>query len=113
MNDDEKLLLLLQMIRVNGNTEYLLRYDYTLTSLADAINGLQEGGMINITAQSLELTQRGEELFRGLCLKLHKRGVYRYFNVNSISRTTPVSCDAVYVPYKVIKRRTENRNTDI
>lgn len=100
MNDDEKLLLLLQLIRVNGNTEYLLRYNFTLTSLAETINKLQNSDYISYVDNKLLLTKKGDHLFRFLNKKIGRRGLYKYFNVDSTTKSVQYPIDAVYVPYK-------------
>ena len=67
MNDDAiKLLQLLQIIRVNGNTEYLLRSGYTLSSLSEEISKLKAEQLINVTPEGLSINRQGELLFHKL-----------------------------------------------
>ena len=107
MNDDSiKLLQLLQIIRVNGNTEYLLRSGYTLSSLSEEISKLKAEQLINVTPEGLSINRQGELLFHKLNRQLGRRGLYKYYNTNSLFKEEPFPIDFVYVPDK--KARMEN-----
>lgn len=106
MNEDEQILLLLQIIRVNGNSAYLLSQGYTILSLSKAIDKLKRNGYITINRGDLSLTKKGEDLFYKLNRKLNRRGLYKYLNVNDNHRDIPMSLDEVYVPpLRRVKRK--------
>ena len=63
MNEDEHILLLLQIIRVNGNSAYLLSQGFTVLSLSKEIDKLKRNGYITIKGGDLYLTKKGENLF--------------------------------------------------
>ena len=98
MNDGERLLELLQIIRVNGNTEYLLRKGYTLSDLLAALEDLQAAGMVIIRQDGISLTRKGEVYFHALNRKFGRRGLYKYFNMSSVYKRLQISLDTVYVP---------------
>lgn len=106
MNDDEKLLMLLQVSRVNGNTWYLLEQGYTLTELTNQMGILKKQGLLLLNDNKLQLSEDGERLFQTLNKKLGRRGVYKYLSPDYTRRNEPVSIDQVYVPpYKRVNNK--------
>ena len=100
MNDKEITLLLLQIIRVNGNTMYLLEQGYTLYALTQEIETLKKKGLVCSKEQELTLTKRGDEYFYELNRKLGRRGLYKYISRHLILKDEPMPLNAVYVPPK-------------
>lgn len=107
MNDDEMTLLLLQTIRVNGNTMYLLRHGYTLYSLSESIDSLKEKGFVRSKKDQLSLTKDGESLFCALNRKLGRKGFYKFISRMGTFIDEPMPLNAVYVPVKESKRKEE------
>lgn len=106
MNDDEKLLMLLQISRVNGNTWYLLQQGYSLIELTTQMDTLRKQGLVLSENNRLKLTIEGERLFQTLSRKLGRRGLYKYLSPDYTRRNEPVSIDYVYVPpYKRVKNK--------
>lgn len=103
MNDDEMTLLLLQTIRVNGNTMYLLSHGYTLYSLSESIDSLKEKGYVRSKDDNLSLTKDGESLFCELNRKLGRKGLYRFMSRMGTFIEDPMPVNAVYVPPKRVK----------
>lgn len=103
MSDEEKILLLLQIIRINGNTEYLLRSEFTLSSISETIEELARQEIVRVTEKGINLTSQGEIYFHKLNRKLGRRGLYKYFNIDSVSKDIQYPIDAVYVPNKRVK----------
>ena len=103
MNDDEIKLLLLQIIRVDGNTMYLLNHGFTLHLLSYSIDSLKGNGYVRARGDKLSLTKKGEDLFRNLNRKLCRRGLYRYFARMSNYIDEPMSVNDVYVPIRRVK----------
>jgi len=103
MNDDEMMLLLLQTIRVDGNTMYLLDHGFTLFSLSDSIDSLKKKGYVRSKDDKLSLTQDGESLFCDLNRKLGRRGFYKYMSRMGNYIDEPMPVKEVYVPIKRVK----------
>lgn len=98
MNDKEKLLFLLQIIRVNGNVMHLLYLDISMVRITQMLENLKKSGHITSNQEHLSLTKKGERLFCQLNYELGKKGMYRYLSPYFHYRITPISIDAVYVP---------------
>lgn len=105
MNDDELTLLLLQTIRVNGNTMYLLDQGFTLFSLTNKIEELKAEGLARMIDDALALTRKGEDEFYRLNRKLGRRGMYRYVSRMLTMKDEPMPLAAVYVPPKRGRRK--------
>lgn len=103
MNDDEIKLLLLQTIRVNGNTMYLLNHGFTLYSLSEAIDSLKEKGYVRSKDGNLSLTKEGESMFCELNRKLGRKGFYKFISRMGTFIDEPIPVNAVYVPAKRAK----------
>lgn len=100
MNDD-LILLLLQTIRVNGNTMYLLEQGYTLSALNRDIDFLKEKGFImNNDIQELSLSKEGEAFFQYLNKEKGHKGFYKYISSMVSLKDDPMQLNAVYVPPK-------------
>lgn len=103
MNDDRLTLTLLQIIRVNGNSSFLLNQGYTVYSLSKQIDMLKREGYLSIGADKLTITKKGASLFYILNKRLGKRGLYRFLGTDQSYKNTPIPIDEVYVP--PIKRK--------
>lgn len=105
MNDDF-ILLLLQTIRVNGNTMYLLDQGYTLSALNRDIDFLKGKSFIkNNEKQELSLTKEGEVFFQYLNREKGHKGFYKYVSSMVSMKDDPMQLTAVYVPPKRGKGR--------
>ena len=100
MNDEEMLLLLLQTIRVNGNTMMLLNHGYTLIALSQSIDQLKEAGLAKSKNGDLTLTKKGEALFYAKNAELGRKGFYKYMGRMLTMKEEPMPLDQVYVPLK-------------
>lgn len=100
MKDDESLLRLLQIIRVNGNTMYLLKQGVSLFTLSKNIAYLKKEGYIVNDQQKLMLSSKGKTLFNELSKKLGRRGLYKYLSNDISLRFEPDSFDEVFIPYR-------------
>ena len=96
-------LLLLQTIRVNGNTMYLLNHGFTLFSLSEAIESLKEKGYARSKEEKLSLTKEGETLFYNLNRKLGRKGFYKYISRMGTLMDDLMPLNEVYVPIKRVK----------
>ena len=110
MNDDELNLMLLQLIRVNGNVEYLRTGNLTYIEILDKIDSLLAKGFVQRKDSSIELTSEGEKYFRLLSKKLKRRGLYRYFMPNYEVKICQLQIDDVYLPDKSTIMKIGGRN---
>lgn len=107
MREDELMMLLLQTIRVNGNSIYLLEHGYTLSELARDIDSLKEQGLVKSVDQNLSLTKKGESYFYKMNNGLGRKGLYRYTSSMFSLKDEPMPLNEVYVPYKRRKGKKE------
>lgn len=98
---DDLLMMLLQTIRVNGNTIYLLEQGYTLSALNKDIDFLKGEGLIKKNEnQELFLTKEGEACFYNKNREMGHRGFYKYISSMASMKDDPMPLNAVYVPPK-------------
>ncbi len=100
MNDDELLLLLMQTIRVNGNTFYLLEHGYTLSGLTKDIDVLKKRGLVRNIEEKLVLTAKGETFFNEKNKEMGRKGLYNYISCMFSLKDEPMPLNTVYVPPK-------------
>lgn len=98
MNDKEKELLLLQTIRVNGNTIYLLRQGMSMLEIKKQIDTLVKKGIVQRRQEELLLTKEGEQYFYELNRGMSRRGLYRFLSPDYVFWNVPEPIDKVYVP---------------
>lgn len=102
MNDEELILLLMQIIRNDGNIDTLLDNGFTYSSLSSSISRLKEEGLIETDARHIQLTNEGKQWFDRTTRAAGKRGIYKYFfdsREYRLEEKYPV--EAVYVPPKI------------
>lgn len=100
MSDDEMLLLLLQTVRVNGNTMMLLNHGYTLLTLSTAIDKLKKEGLISSINDKLLLTKEGDALFEQKNHELGRKGFCKYIGQMTDMKLEPMPMSQIYVPPK-------------
>ena len=104
MKDNEMILLLLQLIRVNGNTMYLIEHGYTLHDLMQAIDTLKKDGLVCVNDKGgLSTNNKGELFFYKLNRRLGRKGIYRYLGKHKAFNHELMPLDAIYVPLNKIK----------
>lgn len=102
MSDEELTLLLMQIIRNDGNIDTLLDNGFTYSSLSSSISRLKEGGLIETDSRRIQLTEEGRKWFDRTTRAVGKRGIYKYFFDSRryrLDERYPVG--AVYVPPKI------------
>lgn len=101
MNDKDLRLLLLQIIRVNGNTMHLFRLDVSMVRISQMIDALKKEKYVNSGDDGrLSLTGKGQRLFYRLNHQSRKKGMYRFLSPDWFYKDSPMPLDAVYVPIK-------------
>lgn len=107
MNDknNEWMLSLLQIIRVNGNLEHLIGDEQNLAMLNKALRSLKIDGYIDDSEDyNLILTEKGIRYYHELCRKFGKKGIYRFLMPDRKNRRNPISIDYIYIPNKKGRR---------
>lgn len=98
MNDKEKELLLLQTIRVNGNSMYLVRQGMSIFEIKKLIDSLVKRCIVQKREEKMSLTKEGEMYFYELNRELGRKGLYRFLSPDYVFRNVPEPIDKVYVP---------------
>lgn len=98
MNDKEKELLLMQTIRVNGNTLYLMRQGMSLLEIKQQIDQFIKKGIVQRKQEKLLLTKDGEQYFYEMNRRMGRKGLYRFYSPDYILKNVPEPIDKVYVP---------------
>ena len=98
MNDKEKEILLLQTIRVNGNTIYLLKQGMSLPEIKKQIDLLVNKSVVMRKGNLLSLTKKGEQYFYEVNRQMGRKGLYRFYSPDYVSRNIPEPIDKVYIP---------------
>lgn len=79
MSDEELTLLLMQIIRNDGNIDTLLDNGFTYSSLSSSISRLKEEGLIETDTSHILLSDEGRGWFDRITRAVGKRGIYKYF----------------------------------
>lgn len=98
MNDKEKELYLLQIIRVNGNVYHLTWSGWSYKDIFSTLSRLSLLGVVRVGETEIRLTIKGNKYYRDLCKQLGKKGIARYLSVDNNRKRTPISQDEVYIP---------------
>lgn len=98
MNDKEREILLLQIIRVNGNTMYLLKQGMSLPEIKKQIDLLVRRGIVMRKDNMLSLTKGGEQYLYEINHQMGRKGLYRYYSPDYVARNIPEPVDKVYIP---------------
>lgn len=102
MKDKDKqwILSLLQIIKVDGDINFLINEEYTFLKFTRTMRQLKKEGYIQIKGDKTLLTDTGETLYNQLCRDLGKRGLYRYIMPDLRNQFLPMALDDIYVPKK-------------
>lgn len=102
MNGKNKqwILSLLQIIKVDGDINFLMNEEYTFLKFTRAMHQLKKEGYIHIEGNKTLLTDKGETLYNQLCRDLGKRGLYRYIMPNLKNQFPSMALDDIYIPKK-------------
>ncbi|MCQ2073395.1 MAG: hypothetical protein MJY96_09785 [Bacteroidaceae bacterium] len=100
MSDEEKTLLLLQIIRVDGNINQLISFGLSFVDILNSLEDLKKKGIVVQKDNGLILTALGKSMFYSLNRKFGHRGLYKYLMPDYFSRITQLQTDDIYLPQK-------------
>lgn len=100
MNDNEKILLLLQLIRVNGNVHHLTWMGWTHYDILQKLDILFKKNVIDNNNNRISLTNKGKDYFNALSKSLKQKGLYKYFKPDYYSKTIALSNEDIYIPLR-------------
>lgn len=98
MNDKEKELYFLQIVRVNGNIYHLTRDGWSYKDIFSTLSRLSLDGIVRVEETKTRLTQKGNVYYRSLCKQLGKKGIARYLSIDNNRKRTLIPKDGVYIP---------------
>lgn len=103
-DNQEQILLLLQIVKTNGNVMTLVRNGMELSKLSRIISTLSMNGILCVGNDFVELTSKGEDYLKQIAKSLGKRGLYAYFGVEDYYRNSiKISTEDIYIPTKRMK----------
>lgn len=98
MNDKEKELYFLQIVRVNGNIFHLTWDGWSYKDIFSTLSRLSLDGIVRVEETKTRLTQKGNVYYRSLCKQLGKKGIARYLSIDNNRKRPPIPKDGVYIP---------------
>ena len=98
MNDKEKELQFLQIIRVNGNIYHLIMSEWTYRDIIVTLNRFSKAGLVTVHEGGTVLTQKGNLYFKNLYKVLGKKGVARFLSTATDRKFSPLSKESIYIP---------------
>ena len=98
MNDKEKELQFLQIVRVNGNLYHLTLSGWTYRDVLGMLNRFVKLGLVAVREGETLLTQDGNEYYKRMYKSLHKKGVSRFLAPALNYKSNQLSKEAVYIP---------------
>lgn len=110
MSDEEKTLLLLQVIRVDGNINQLISFGLSFVDILNSLEDLKKKGIVVQNDNGLTLTALGKSMFYSLNRKIGHRGLYKYLMPDYYSRITQLKTDDIYLPQKETVKEIVNGN---
>ena len=100
MNDKEKELQFLQIVRVNGNIYHLVFSDWSYREIVEMLSYFSKKGMISTKERGTYLTPKGNEYYKQLYKSMGKKGVARFLTQATDHRIEQLSKESVYIPTK-------------
>lgn len=110
MNDDEKTLMLLQTVRVDGNINHLVSFGWSYVDILNKLEELKKKGIVEQTAEGFSLTALGKSAFHSINRKLGRKGLYKYLMPDMYSRITQLKIEDIYIPRKEAIKEIVNAN---
>lgn len=94
----EFVILLLQIIKFNGNTNYLVLQGYSYSQIISMLEKLTIKGFVNQDNGKLKLTIKGNKYLYNLNKKLKRKGLYRYISPQLNYKIKKMKTTEIYVP---------------
>ena len=99
MNDKEKELQFLQIVRVNGNIYHLTLSNWSYHDIVKMYSSFSMKGIVAVHGgQGTFLTQKGNEYIKSLYKEMGIKGIGRFLLPATEHKIAPLSKEVVYVP---------------
>ena len=99
----EVTILILQIIKHNGNINYLECKGFSYAEIITLLRKLITEGYVESFIKRLKLTEKGENHIVSLNKKLKRSGLYKFVSPQLNKRINRIGIDEIYVPLKPIK----------
>lgn len=98
MNDTEKELQFLQIVRVNGNLYHLTLSGWSYKEVIEMLSSLSRRGVVDVRDGGTVLTKKGNEYFKKLYTSLEKKGVDRFLLPALEHKNVRLIKETIYIP---------------
>ena len=103
MTQEEKELLLMQLVLVNGSISSLIEAGLTFVDIHKLIHQYKRSKYIISDNGKLQITKEGEVKFNELCRYLNKKGLYKYLSPNYKYKMNTMNLEEIYIPLRIRK----------
>ena len=103
MTQEEKELLLIQLIMVNGSISSLTEAGLTFVDIHKLIQQYKRAKYIISDGGKLQITKDGEVKFNELCRCLNKKGLYKYLSPNYKYKMNTMNLEEIYIHLRIRK----------
>lgn len=104
INDEpEYLALLLQIIKVNGSVETIVKLGYNYSKIAESLNYLRQKVYIILDGDIIKLTAKGYKMLKLVNKKLGRRGISKWVSPKLDEKIPKMNKFDIYLPSKKIK----------
>ena len=104
MKDKEIIILLLQIIKFNGDINHLLINGCDHKTIINMLREFDKEKMTTTTKSQLVLTQKGEAYLDLLNKELKRKGLYKYISPCLENRCTKMNIEDIYIPLQKVKK---------
>lgn len=104
MKDKETFILLLQLIKFNGDISLMLSLDYDHRDLINMLKSLEKDEMTTIVDGRITLSDKGESYLLRLNKELDRKGLYKYVSSNVENRVERIGVEEIYIPLSIVKK---------
>lgn len=104
MKDKELIILLLQIIKFNGDINHLLITGCNHKTIINMLKELDRNEITTTEKNLLELTQKGENYLNILNKELKRKGLYKYLSPSLENRCTKMKIEDIYIPLRKVKK---------
>ena len=96
----EFVILLLHIIRCNGNTNNLVWNGFSYTQIIESLDKLVSKDYVQLLESKYVLTSKGKEYLNALNKKRGRNGLYRYMSPELRYKTRKLKIEEIYVPLR-------------
>lgn len=107
MKDEERILMLLQLIRINGDVKHLQKMGWSYVQIYNKLDEFMCTGLIQQDNDFIRLTKKGEHAFHYLSKILKQRGLYKFFKPSYDDKIVKINKNDIYIP-EIIKFHRED-----